>query len=206
MKIKFNKLIICFTMAILSGCETMNQASQCDPNKNYLISNQKEMEKYQKERKDGQVKSIYFYEKKPKPCLDDRCVKFDMNALDFIEKNFDDEYRKGNYKITISMNKDDPDCMKEDPYNNNKNYCFKTSKNKDNVVYSSYMWSAYIENEVGFIKFDNIKENINLYTYAYQVYSTRAIGGPGFGTCKNKDNKYPYKFNVISFPMEKFFF
>ena len=194
----FKKLLLFSTMAIIGGCETINQANQCDPDKNYINYNDIAMEKYQNEREKGLIKSIYFYNKNPKKCEDDRCVYFDNNTFDFIERNFDDSLRKGVYKITISFDKKDSECMKENPYNNNKEYCFKATKNKNNIIESSYVRSTYIENGVAYIKFDNVKEGVLIYEKSYQIFRTGAIGGPGFGECKiiktGKQN-----FNEITF-------
>ena len=198
------KLILFSTIAVLGGCETINQTSQCDPEKNYLISNPEAMEKYKKLLKNHQIKS-YLIEVNPiEPCDSISCVSFDYNKFDFIEKVFNDSKRIGIYKITTNENKNRDDCLKPNGATKYGNFpCYIISNNKSDVPESIYKYSLKnIDNKQIIISFENIKDDLLLYKYSYQIYSTGAIGGPGFGICKaQKINNPDYKFNAYDFHM-----
>ena len=202
----FKKLILFSTIAVLGGCETINQASQCDPDKNYLISNPQAMEEYKLLRKNGEVNGYYTVTLPPKPCYTNICVSIE-DSNEYIEKFFDDKERKGVYTIKAYKNKEGRNCITEDPatINNKIKYCYEVTKNNNEEVKSRYQYT-YDKRNKGqtIIVFSDIKNNIQLYEYSYQIYSTKAIGGPGFGTCKlnSNNNKNNYKFNPISFPTD----
>ena len=201
----FKKLILFSTIAVLGGCETINQTSQCDQTKNYLVSNPQAMEEYKKLLKQRKIKSFYSIKIPVERCVDDFCVIYDSEKMEFQEKFFNDEERKGVYTISISNSSQKKECMKSSQYtinSGNKN-CYIVKKNENNIVKSRYKYTYdKTEKSQTIISFYDMERKENLYEYSYQIYSTGAIGGPGFGTCRIKDNNPSYKFNPVSFPID----
>ena len=199
----FKKLILFSTIAVLGGCETINQASQCDPEKNYLISNPQAMEEYKALRKSNEVQSYYYMAVPPTPCYNNICVTYDKK-LSYIELFFNDKERKGIYTIKGYENEQGRNCMDEDPITKNRKIkCYEVIKNENEEVKSRYKY-IYDKTKKGqtIISFYDSRKNVKLYEYSYQIYSTSAIGGPGFSTCKTKDNNPNYRFNPVSFPID----
>lgn len=200
----FKKLILFSTIAVLGGCETINQASQCDPAKNYVTSNPNAMEEYKFLKKTGKVNSYFYYKTPTGKCLDTLCVMYNPSKIKYYEKFFDDEERKGVYTIAAIENIDDGNCMKEPSYTVNKDrICYSVIKNKGGQINSRYEY-IYDKTKKGqtIISFYDREKDIKLYEYSYQIYSTKVLGGPGFGTCKPSDNNPNYKFNAVSFPID----
>ena len=196
----FKKLLLFSTMAIIGGCETINQANQCDPDKNYIISNPSAMQEYQKLKSEGKIKSIYINYSKPNVCNDISCVAFYKEKYDFMERNFNDQYRKGIY--TIKIKKESDECLKGNNISTKFNdICFVTEKNIQNIAVSEYEWYMDNSNEnYRKIIFKNRLKNESLFEYSYQVYSTGAIGGPGFGKCPQLYRNNNLKFNPNEYP------
>ena len=198
----FKKLLIFSTIAVLGGCETINQASQCDPDKNYIISNPQAMEEYQKLKLEGDVKSVYLYTINPEPCNDISCVYFYSDKYDFMERYFNDDYRKGVY--TIKFVENGKACIKSNSASQSrfKNVCLEVTKNENDLVKSKYQYvfdNTDANSRV--ITFKDVENKEDLFKYSYQVYSTGAIGGPGFGKCPQSYINHPeYKFNPNAFP------
>ena len=193
-------------MAIIGGCETINQANQCDPDKNYAISNPEAMEEYKRLKMNGSVVSYYDQALPTDSCYDTSCVAYKPDKIIFYEKYFNDDERKGVYTITASFNLEDENCMKDPLYTKKKyeEYCYTVIKNKNDEVKSRYKYT-YDKTTKGqtVITFFDLKNNIKLYEYSYQIYTTGALGGPGFGRCKkSKDNNPNYKFDAVSFPID----
>ena len=197
----FKKLIILSTIAVLGGCETINQASQCDPDKNYISSNPQAMEEYKKLLNSSQVKSYYFFTSNPVSCENNECIGFETENFTFVERNFNDPKRNGIYTIRKSKEINNENCIKR---SKEKEYCFFVEKNKNQEIKSNYKISVITDNEQTVVKMDDIGRNVNLYTKSYQVYITKALGGPGFGTCEvSKNNNKNYNFNYLTFYKDK---
>ena len=198
----FKKLIILSTIAVLGGCETINQASQCDPDKNYIISNPQAIEEYKKLKSEGKIRSYYYNSKASASCNNNKCAGFNTKKYDFIEMYFNNELRKGVYTITASKDLSSEDCLPKNsstsPLNNT---CYKATKNQNDHIISEYEWSLQNNNNVIVLEFKNIKKGEQLFKNSYQTYSTGAIGGPGGGICpKSYINNPNYKFNTYAFP------
>lgn len=190
----------------LSGCETINQASQCDPEKNYIISNPQAMEEYKSLRKNGEVESYYIMNLPSDYCNSNKCVTYDNEKFSYFEQYFNDKERVGVYTIKAYANSENRKCMPEAISTKNRSikYCYEAVKNKNDEVKSryKYVYDKTNENQIIISVYD-IKKNIQLYEYSYQIYSNRAIGGSGFGTCPKSQNNNPnYKFNAVSFLMD----
>lgn len=200
----FKKLMLLSAILSLGACETINQASQCDPEKNYIQTNIPAMEEYKALFKAGDIKSFYFEETSPRPCYTDLCVRFQTEKLDFLEKNFYDNERKGVYTVKAITNLKDTRCMEKDPstLNNLDQLCYIVEKNKNNEIKSRFKLK-YDRSNKGqtIISFIDLKNNTDLYKKSYQIYTTGAIGGPGGGTCKASNNS-TYKFDILSFPTQ----
>lgn len=200
----FSVTILFLSAVFLSGCSSLSEKSQCNPDKNYLISNPQAMEEYKLLRKNGEVNGYYTVTLPPKPCYTNICVSIE-DSNEYIEKFFDDKERKGVYTIKAYKNKEGRNCITEDPatINNKIKYCYEVTKNNNEEVKSRYKYT-YDKRNKGqtIIVFSDIKNNIKLYEYSYQIYSTKALGGTGFGTCKPNDNNPNYKFNAVSFPTD----
>ena len=184
----------------LSGCETINQASQCDPAKNYMISNPEAMKEYKLLRKNGEVESYYHMSIPTLPCYSNTCVTY-YKKLSYIELFFNDKERKGIYTVKGYENKEGRNCMKEDPITKNRKIkCYEATENKNEEIKSRYQYTHdFSVNGQVIISFYDLKNKVTLYEYSYQVYSTKAIGGPGFGRCKLNENNPNYRFNPITF-------
>jgi len=187
---------------IITGCASDPQKTQCDPEKNYIISNPELMEKYKEEFKNGEVKSLY-YDASNLPsetstlCNNSSCVQYNNKKFDYIEKKINDSLRKGIYTI----------------YNHERNnkkcnfwtqswseVCYESIKNKNDEIKSKYGVIFYEENSTTIIEFKNLKDNKTIYKYAHTIYTTGAVGGPGFGSCGVKyNNNENYKFHPLSF-------
>lgn len=189
----FKKLMLLSVLTTLTACETINQAKQCDPEKNYIISNPQAIDEYKNLDKEGRIKSIYYKNQPTKGCDWDTCVQFDNKKFDFIEKYFNDSKREGVYTIYQSDDLSRKDCM---PHNSAayslENKCFYTIKNKNNEIKSTYMKSREDTNKQIVIKFYNLKNNILLLESSYQPYSTNAIGAVGAGFCDSYSNNNPH--------------
>lgn len=188
----------------LGGCETINQTSQCDPEKNYIISNSQAMDEYKKLKSEGKVRSYFHNNVSPNECNNDKCMYFDKNKYDFIEIYFNDKYRNGVYTIKQYQELDRKDCVthyKNSMYKDNK-YCFVATKNLNDDIKSIYEWKFYPASDgVTKIEFINRFSKTSLFKFSYQTYSTGAIGGPGGGVCNQSSINNPeYKFNPYSFP------
>ena len=198
----FKKLILFSTIAVLGGCETINQAKQCDPDKNYMISNPQAIEEYKKLKSEGKIRSYYHKDETLKFCDNDRCANFDVNKYDFIEMYFNNKDMKGVYTLKASKDLNNKNCLKSVSSSERiKNFCYVLNKNSNDIIISDYEWSLTKNNNVTILEFKNIKNNELLFKNSYQVYSTGAIGGPGGGICpKSYVNNPSYKFNTYAFP------
>lgn len=197
---EIKSLILFSTIAILGGCETINQASQCDPEKNYLISNPEAIKKYEDLKNAGKISSFYFESVPAEPCYTDVCITYDSKDIKFYERKFKDNERDGIYKISVSPDLNNINCIKKDPSNPNNN-CYLVEKNLNNEVMSQYKLvydrSETMRTKVSFI---NIKSKEVLYEKSYQTYLTKALGGPGIATCKLYKNENNLKIDVLNYP------
>ena len=193
----FKKLILFSTIAILGGCETINQASQCDPEKNYLISNPQAMEEYKSLFRNKKIKGYYFNNLTPKYCDDSLCMFFDTKKFEYMEIYFNDSKRKGVYTIKESTNNEN--CIKQNSSMNDNldKKCFIATKNEEGSILSRYEYQTYNNENQTIIKFIDRKNNSILYEESHQIYSTKALGSYGFGICK-KEQKTTFSTN--SFP------
>ena len=200
----FKKLILFSTIAILGGCETINQTNQCDPDKNYIISNPQAMEEYKTLRKSGEINSFYVEVLPASLCNTNTCIKFDNNKFSYIERLFNDSERNGVYTITAHKDSEGRTCMKESAstiYEKNR-LCYEAIKN-DNNIKSKYKYTYdRSKKDQTIVNVVDMKNNKSLYEYSYQIYSHKGIGGPAIGTCPSSNNNPEYKFNSISFLMD----
>ena len=188
-------------MAIIGGCETINQANQCDPEKNYIVSNPEAMEEYKKLRKNGEINSYYIKTNPTRYCNTDICVMYNNQKFNFIEKYFNDKERQGVYTIKAYGSSGDKKCMDENPAAKNKmpKYCYEVIKNENEKINSRYQYITDSNDGITKIMvFDSLSKKV-LYEYSYQIYSNYAIGGPGFGVCSVRNNNPEYKFNPVTF-------
>jgi hypothetical protein len=201
----FKPILLLSIVASLSACETISQANQCDPEKNYEYTNIELMEKYKTDYANNEIKSIYYETLPAEYCNDNLCISYTGKYFDFIEKNFDDNLRNGIYTIkVINKNYQDKQCLPENTafFNTKDKKCFVAEKNDNNKVKSKYKYQFYndIANKNTIIEFKDIENNEVLYKVSYQIYSTGAIGGPSFSYCKGRKNNPLYKYNALSFP------
>lgn len=189
-------------MAIIGGCETINQANQCDLDKNYIMSNPQAIEEYKKLKSEGKIRSYYHKGETLNFCDNDRCANFDVNKYDFIEMYFNNEDMKGVYTLTASKDFKNKNCLKSVSNSERiKGFCYMLNKNPNNRVISGYEWNLTKINNITILEFKNIKKNEQLFKNSYQVYSTDAIGGPSGGICPKSHISNPnYKFNTYAFP------
>ena len=193
----FKKLILFSTIAVLGGCEAINQAKQCDPDKNYIISNPQAMEEYKKLKSEGKIRIYYHNNQTKKHCNNNNCIAFDTKNYDFIEMYFNDDNRKGIYTITTVPKISGCDL----PIKNSNTLCYKILKNVNDVIISDYEWNLSKIDNVMILEFKNIKKDEQLFKFSYQTYSTGSIGGPGGAICpQSYINNPEYKFNPYSFP------
>jgi len=200
----FKKLALLSVMLSLGACETINQASQCVPEKNYIRVNKNAMDQYKKSFVAGEIKNFYFEESPAEPCYTDLCVGFDFNKINFMEKNFNDNSKVGVYTIRATKELNNPNCMEKNPASiNNKNkVCYILEKNEKNIIKSQYRLKIDHSNTGQIIiSFYDIKNNIELYQESYQTYSTGAIGAYGLTSCKI-NGIYNHDFNVLQFPTQ----
>lgn len=191
-------LMVLSAFVMLGGCETLNQASQCDPDKNYVISNPEAIGKYKKLLSNNEIKSVYYKNIPTEKCNWDSCVQFDSEKFEFVEKYFDDKYRKGIYKVFITDDLKRSDCLEHDPVSSSlKNKCFYVVKNNDDKIESRYGKLIINMKDSSFTEISDIKEGVSLYKSSRQVYDTGAIGAYGVGHCKvNFDNNKGYKIKI----------
>lgn len=197
----FKQLILISMVASVSACSSLNEARQCDPEKNYVFSNPEAIEEYKKLKLEGYVKSIYYKDIPITKCNWDHCIYFDNKKLNFIEKNFDDENRKGIYKIYATENSSGKDCFKHNElYKGIKDICFYALKNDGDRVFSDYTFENNEENGVYKSSLYDNKNNLFLFKVSSQMYSTHAlIGTSSSGYCKYINNNNPdYKFKISS--------
>jgi hypothetical protein len=195
------KNILLLSIIALTGCATSIE-KQCDPEKNYIISNPELMEKYKEEFKNGEIKSLYYdfselSANKGKICKNSSCVNYDYKRLSFTEKKFNNLDRNGIYSIYIHP-KGNKRCNFW-TYSWDK-VCYESIKNENNDIKSKYAVIMYTENDATILEFKNLKDNKLIYKYSHTIYTTGAISGAGFGSCGVKQNNNPeYKFNPIAF-------
>lgn len=189
-------------MAIIGGCETINQANQCDPEKNYIISNPEAMGKYEGLKKSNKISSFYFESVPPEPCYTDACVKYNDKDMDFYEKNFKDKERNGIYKISTSVDLKNENCIKKSSSINNGK-CYLVEKSLNDEIKSKYKL-VYDRSEIMRTKvtFINIENQEILYERSYQTYLTQALGGAGISTCKISRNKNNIKIDALNYPIK----
>lgn len=194
-------LMVLSAFVMLGGCETLNQASQCDPDKNYVISNPEAIDKYKKLLSNNEIKSVFYKNIPTEKCNWDSCVNFDHKKFNFIERYFNDEYRQGVYKVNIAKSSENrTDCLVHDPaaYNLEK-ICFYLTKNKNDTINSNYIKTKTKIKDVILINLYDEKEKLYLFQSSSQIYSTNAIGSYGAGYCKeSENNNRNYEFNVFS--------
>lgn len=195
----FKKLMLLSVVLSLGACETINQASQCDPEKNYIISNPQAIDEYKKLYSENKIRSVYYKITPTRMCNWDSCVNFNTEKFDFVEKYFDDKYRKGIYKIYSTKDMSRKDCFEKDPtFTSIKNICFYAVKNLNNEVDSNYTKEIEEKNGVNKISLYNNKTKEYLFKFSYQAYSKHAIiGESSAGICKeNRNNNQKYNFDI----------
>lgn len=198
----FKPILLLSIVVSLSACETISQANQCDSEKNHVISNPIAMKEYENKIKNNIKTSVLFRNDPINYCNDDACSYFDSKKFNFIEKEFNDKYRKGIYTIIESDNLKDERCFKPHPLTANKldKRCFIATKNVNDVVNSEYTFVTSDIDKKTEVKLTKNSGNENLYKVSYQVYSTGAIGSPGFSFCKKPYVNNPdYKFHMNNF-------
>lgn len=193
-------LLILLPIMLTTSCASNPQEKQCDPEKNYIISNPELMEKYKEEFKNGEVKSLYYDHTtlgSTSVCNNSPCVSYDYKKLDYIEKKITDIFRNGIYTI-YNHEKNDKRCNFW-----SKSWdkvCYESIKNENDEIKSKYGVIFYEENNAMIIEFKNMKENKSIYKYSHTIYTTGAIGGAGFGSCGVKyNNNKNYKFHPTDF-------
>jgi len=196
------KLIFIPLLLSITACSAKNIKEQCPPEQNYMISNPAAMEEYNQLKKEGKIKNYFSDHNRKDTCRVIYCVRFDPKQYDFIEKRFDDDYRKGIYTIYATTDLSRNDCFKDS--SKRSPYCFYAVKNENDVVKSRYRKYSRISGKPRtpiVTGFDDLKNNISLFKYSYTTYSTGALGGPGFGMCGSNNNNNPdYDFNITSYP------
>lgn len=199
------KLLLLSVIASVTACQSYSEKSQCDPEKNYIVSNPSAMEEYKKLKATGEIKSYYSEVNPSIPCLNSKCVKYNPDNFSFIEKKFSDNQRKGIYTISITKELQDKKCIAKNPVSAERDYCFKVERNKNDEIKSRYKFLIDNTNkDVTIIKFIDLRTDMVLYEYSYQTYVTGSIGASGGGTCRpNKINNPQYKFSPIFFPTDK---
>ena len=196
------KLFLLSSILTLSACSSLSERMQCDPEKNYIISNPEAMEKYKKEQANGEIKSIYYNILDDKSCENNSCIFYNNLKYNFIEIKFND--KQGVYTVKTSSNYSNPNCIFKNNELNIKGYkkCYLLEKNVNDKINSTYMYTYihYSNLKYNNLKLINIKDNIVLFDVAYQTYTINSLGASGGGICpKLEDNNPNYKFNPISF-------
>jgi hypothetical protein len=195
----FKKLMILSAILSVSACSSF---SRCEADKNYVVSNPENMNKYENKINNHIKTSVYFDMLENDYCNDDACSSFDSKKFNFIEKKFNDKIRNGIYTIKESSDLNDPNCFPIHPLNVNKvdKKCFIATKNENNKINSEYTFSMKNINRSTKITFNETFNGLELYKVSYQIYSTGAIGGPGFAFCKTPYMNHPnYKFHMTDF-------
>lgn len=191
----FKIIMLVPMLSSLLACSSFNELIQCDADKNYVISNSEAIENYKKLLSNNKIKSVYYEEIPTERCNWDSCMSFDNKKFNFIEKYFNDEYRKGIYTVNVSTDLDRKDCVAHNSGSADlKNLCFYTVKNEN--IKSNYKKINHKINDYRKLSLIDSENNEILFEYAYQFYSTNAVGSIGFGVCKIIKNNNPnYKFD-----------
>ena len=191
----FKHLIIFSTIVVLGGCETINQTNQCDPAKNYIISNPQAMEDYKK--KIINKEKVSLYENIKQSCNSNSCIFYDSEKFKFVERNFNNLEMNGVYKITQIENNNN--CVGNSKKIINDK-CYLLEKNELGEINSDYEFTMQSIGGNMNIIFKNLKTKEELYNVSYQTYSTKALGGPGYSYCSKQYKNNPhYKFHVTDF-------
>jgi hypothetical protein len=195
------KFITLLPIILAAGCATP-QETQCDPEKNYIISNPELIEEYKNEFKNGNIKNLYYDTRqlgseKSILCNNSSCVKYDVKKFDFIEKKINDQLRNGVYTI-YNHPKNDKRCNFWTQ--SWSKVCYESIKNENNEIKSKYGLYMYNENGATVSEFKKLNTNELIFKYSRTIYTNDAVGGPGFGTCPIMKNNNPnYKFNYGNF-------
>jgi hypothetical protein len=190
------KILLLTSIASISACSSF---SQCQSDKNYVISNPEAIEEYKKLDSENKIKSIYYQIEPLEKCNYDSCVRFNTKKFDFVEMQFNDEYRKGVYRIYATKDLSRKDCFEHNTGATSlKDICFYSLKNEGGVIYSDYVKKNFKINGVYTASFYNKSRNEILYEVVSQTYSSKAfIGTSSAGFCKaSKKNNPDYKFNI----------
>lgn len=192
----FKKLMLLSAIASLGACSSF---SQCDSDKNYVVSNPQVIDEFKKLKSEKKIRSIYYKTNQLRNCYWDHCVNFDSTKFDFIERDFNDQYRKGTYRIYATKDTTRTDCMEHNElYQNLKDICFYTVKNEIGIIYSDYIYEDIEKDGISKSNLYNKKNKKILFDVSSQIYSTHAlIGTSSAGYCKSRKNNNPdYKFNI----------
>lgn len=195
--------LVLLPIILTTSCSSNPQETQCDPAKNYIISNPELMEKYKEEFKNGEIKSLYYDTStlgSTTVCNNSPCVSYDYKKLDYIEKKITDPFRNGIYTI-YNHPKNDTRCNFWTK--SWSKVCYESIKNENDQIKSKYGLIMYENGDATVTEFKNIKTNKLLYKYSNTIYMTGAIGGPGFGVC-NPTHNNNYRFNAGFFPTNPF--
>lgn len=137
-------LMVLSAFVMLGGCETLNQESQCDPDKNYVISNPEAMEEY-KILKNSEETADFSYEKKSAS----KCSS-DNKYCESITKQENSNISR--YKLTFDETMQDQKIIKFED--------IRTSRVLYEVSYQTYSKKAMGGPGIGLCKSTNNNSNI----------------------------------------------
>jgi hypothetical protein len=193
------KITIITALLILSGCSTYYEMKNCEQDKNYIHSNPEAMENYKELVKKAEVRSYYSKRIPTEPCENNKCLSYDINKYDLKERYFNDKTRTGVYTIKVSNNVNDLNCIKI-KYSSDKN-CYTVTKNKNDVITSSYYLESIRNENISYMKFMNLKSNVILFEASFQAYHLPNFSGaPSGDICPIKSTPKHYNFNIFDYP------
>lgn len=163
-----NKIIyILPTMLFLASCGTINKYNECNPEKNYILTNPNAIDKYHHKLLNKEIESIY-YEKQESQ---NNNIKLALSKYKKVEvklaKDNNQIYTFYIDKYTSFDKECEIDITPNDKTFDKSIFCYKSFKNENNIIKSEY----------GFFKNGNqyqlkdLKNNITLFNINHQYYS-----------------------------------
>lgn len=194
-----NKVVTIFSALLLSSCTVYQERDKCTAENSYIESNPTAMEHYLELRKTGQIKSYYVEQIPATDFIDDKYVLY-KNDFDFVEKNFNDNYRNGIYTI-IKTDSITNDCLERNVNELSKSNCYLITKNINNEIKSDYKYTIDNSEEKTIkISFTNLRTQEVLFTNSIKYLRRVLINKNDLVPCPIKRMNYPdYRFNPYNF-------
>lgn len=165
---------------------------QCSAKYNYLKKDDVKLQELNNDFETGKERSMFFDPSPlPSSCTMSKCIAFNYEKLDFIERKFNDEIRNGVYTVVALKNGDSRCNFKAEP---SDDVCYSATKNESNEIKSKYGFNYKVDLKTRALTFEifDVKNKNMLLENHTVIFRTSSENG------KFRTGMCPSKFDINS--------